>query len=84
MNRHPYPTLWAVLSVDRNGNEGICLISGPHGPVLAVTGDESILKIYKDTVSSMDALTEAHAAGLKIVIGEYQRVNTTSIMEIEK
>lgn len=71
-NLKPIKTLWAILSVDKNGNEGLCLLNVPEvGPQLAVTGSERILQVYKDC--ALRGMGEAKAAGLEIVVAEFTR-----------
>lgn len=80
-NVKPYLKLWAILSIDKNGNEGICGINTPIGPQIAVTGEKRILDIYLEQVHSGQAKKELVEAGMKIVVAEYTRSNTTEPLE---
>ena len=78
-NVKPYEKVWAILSRDKDGNEGICLMQGPFGPTLAVTGEEKNLIYLKSVATSMEARTEVHSAGMNLVVGEFQRVGTEKL-----
>lgn len=78
-NQHPYDKFWAILSVDKKGNEGICMLSGPFGPQLAVTGSKKNLEEMRKQIDQMDARMEAHTFGVKIVIAEYTRTGTIDV-----
>lgn len=69
-NKKPYNTLWAVLSVDSKGNEGICAIHTPIGPQVAVTGEKKILDIYLDVLTGNK---EAQQNGRKLIVGAFLR-----------
>lgn len=71
-NVHPYDKLWAILSVDEKGNEGIIGLNGPAGPVQAITGSKTVLLMMRDAVLKTDQPLE----GKKIVLAEYTRTNT--------
>lgn len=80
MNTQPIHKFFALLSRDKNGNEGICMLNVPGlGPQLAVTADEKNLARYTEICGSMDARMEAHSAGLEIVIAEFDRVSTKKL-----
>lgn len=78
-NTQPYKKLWAIISVDRKGNEGICMLAGPFGPQLAVTGDKKLLETMKGMIQTMEARKECHDAGLRVVVAEYSRTDTTNV-----
>lgn len=42
-NSHPISEFWVVLSVDANGNEGICAGRGPDGWMPLVVAEERLL-----------------------------------------
>lgn len=80
VNKKPYDKLYAVLSVDKRGFEGLVVLNIPmFGPQLAVTGDEKNLDHFVQIAKA--AMSEAQDAGLKIVIGEFQRTKTTELDE---
>ncbi len=75
-NVKPYDKLWAILSVDSRGNEGIVAINTSIGPQVAVTGERRILEIYlKEIRRGMDEVPQ----NLKIVLAEYSRGKSESI-----
>lgn len=78
-NVKPYDKLWAIMSVDLLGNEGMCMISTQYGPQLAVTGSESLLELFLKDINTDQGRGEAKEAGLKIVIGEFTRTKTTDV-----
>lgn len=78
MNTKPQDKLFAILSVDRDGNEGICMLNMPGiGPVLGVIGDENNLATLKNVARK--GIDEAWSEGLKIVIGEFMRTDTREL-----
>jgi uncharacterized alpha/beta hydrolase family protein len=79
INKIPYEKMWAILSVDKKGNEGICMLQTPFGPQIAVTGADGNLQAMLEMVKTMDARQEAHNAGLRIVVGEFTRTSTTDL-----
>ncbi len=76
-NIKSYDKLWAVLSVDSRGFEGLCAINTPIGPQVAVTGDEKILRLYIETIMRGQAAGELKDSGMRIVVAEYSRSSTT-------
>lgn len=79
-NTKPYDKLYALISVDKNGNEGIVMMNMPMaGPQVAVTGDQEILDHYVKVASTMETRMQVHNAGLKIVIGEFVRTETKEL-----
>lgn len=76
-NIKPYDKLWAILSVDSRGNEGICAINTPIGPQVAVTGEKKILEIYLEAIKQ--GMGEVKTAKLEIVIAEYTRTSLKDI-----
>lgn len=78
-NKKPYDKLWAILSVDKNGNEGICAINTPIGPQVAITGEQKLLDMYIDVISKESAKRELSETNLKIVIAEYSRSKTEDL-----
>lgn len=82
MNAKPYDKIWAVLSVDKNGNEGICAINTPIGPQVAVTGEKFILDMYlKEITKGKD---EARNAQVSIVLAEFTRTKSRAIFDKSK
>lgn len=76
-NVKPYDALWAVLSVDSKGREGICAINTPIGPQVAVTGEKRLLAMYVEQIRM--GLNEAMIADKKIVLAEFSRTGTKAI-----
>lgn len=77
INNKPYDKLWALLSVDKNGNEGICALNTPIGPQVAVTGETRLLEIFiKETKNGHE---EAKQANVKIVVAEFTRTGTRDV-----
>jgi hypothetical protein len=78
LNRAPQDKLYAIISVDQKGNEGLVALNTPHmGPQLAVTGDTKILKYYKEIVRS--GFVESKAAGMVIKVAEFTRTQTSDL-----
>lgn len=71
-NVHPYDKLWALLSIDEKGNEGIIGLNGPAGPMQAITGSKTVLLMMKDAVLK----TGQDLGDKKIVLAEYTRTNS--------
>lgn len=70
--RH-YDSLWAILSVDAEGNEGICVIDIPgFGPRVAVTGEPKHFEMLREAAKS--AKHEV-PKGMKIVAARFNRIN---------
>lgn len=78
-NQKPYDKVWALLSRDTDGNEGICMLNGPVGPVLAVTGTLDVLEMYKRQISTDQAKAEILEAGVSVVVGEFTRTGTEAL-----
>lgn len=76
-NKKPYDTLWALLSIDKNGNEGIVALNTPIGPQVAVTGEERMMAIYIE--AAVVGRAEANNSGMRIVIGEFKRIRTKGL-----
>lgn len=77
-NVMPYETLWAVLSRDSDGNEGLCAINTPIGPQVAITGSERVLELYLEAIKGGEA--EAKAAKKQIVVGTFSRTATRNYL----
>lgn len=76
VNTKPLDVLWAVMSRDKKGNEGICAINTSIGPQVAVTGEKRLLDLYVDTVKrGKDEVPN----DLEIVIAEFKRTETTKV-----
>lgn len=80
-NKKPYDMLWAVLSQDEKGREGICAINTPIGPQVAITGEKRMLELYVDILSSDDAATEARKSKMKIIVAEFKRTSERVVLE---
>lgn len=78
-NTKPYDTLWAILSQDKNGNEGICALNGPLGPQVAVTGEKRILQMYLEEI--MRGQDQANAFKMKIILAEYKRTKSKELIK---
>jgi hypothetical protein len=76
IGRKPHTTIWAILSVDKDGNEGICAIE-PGIPCM--TADPENLEMMKALCSTVDAREEAEESGFKIVIAEFIRGKTVRL-----
>jgi hypothetical protein len=77
-NTHPYKKLWAILSVDAQGNEGIIAVDGPVGPMQAVTGSEIVRQHL------LQAVADAHMEGVsfpgkRLVLAEFERTKTVKL-----
>lgn len=80
MNTQPCDKLWAILSVDRKGNEGICQLNLPIvGPTVAITGSFKILQVYKDFIKTEQSLKEAMAQDVTMRIGEFTRTGNLEL-----
>lgn len=77
-NTHPYSILWAILSVDEKGNEGICVLNTPIGPKVAVTGEKRLLEHYVHMIKNADR--NEVPQNFKIVVAEYHRATTTEVI----
>ena len=76
-NKKPAEKLWAILSRDKNGNEGICVLDVPgFGPTAAVTMDERRRDTYELICSKPSAQHEMAKAGLVAVVAEFTRAGT--------
>lgn len=75
--------LFAVISIDPKGTEGLCLLNTPYGPQLAVTGDDRLLGMYLEAVKrgQRDGEVPAH---LKIAVAQFSRTSTNIIFEEEQ
>lgn len=75
-NTRPLTKLYAVLSVDQNGNEGI-VVMDIGGPKPAVTGDPELagmlVRLAREGRSEVPN-------NLKIVLAEFDRSNTTRVL----
>jgi hypothetical protein len=78
-NEKPYDILYALISVDARGNEGICAINTPIGPQVAITGEKRVLDIFIKSVSTPSSRAEAKSAGKRIVVAEFSRKSTTDL-----
>lgn len=79
-NKEPCTKLWAILSVDKVGNEGICVINVPVlGLQVAVTSSPKVLEYYKKEISHPAAMAEVESVGMRIVIGEFTRSETRDL-----
>lgn len=77
-NERPCNKLWALLSIDPQGNEGIVAMNTPIGPQVGITMEPRILEIYKQT--ARDGFNEAKAAGVKLVVAEFVRAGTEPLV----
>lgn len=75
-NIHPYEKLWAILSVDKDGNEGILGMATSYGVAPAITGSPSVLEALRQQVR-LDPNVDLQRH--KIVVGEFIRSNTVPL-----
>lgn len=73
-NQKPFPKLYAVLSVDAQGREGLCAVNTPIGPQVAVTADQKLLNMYVEAIKIGQRQAEV-PPGMKIIIAEYDRID---------
>ena len=78
LNVKPYDKLYAILSVDKNGNEGICVLNINGERFVAVTGEIENINLLKK--NAIEAKQEAIAGGLKLVVAEFERVKTEQLI----
>lgn len=80
-DRFPYNTIWAFLSVDEAGNEGIMAVGDPQfGSMPLVTGCLKNLEHMKMIVKNNEKDILAQGQGKKIVLAEFSRAKTEAFI----
>lgn len=79
-NKKPLPNLWAVMSRDEKGNEGILAgFIAPFGMVPLVTGDPKVLKHFEQVARAQ--LGEIADDGMQVFIAQYGRTSERDLAQ---
>ena len=77
-----YETLYAIMSRDKKGNEGICVFGSPIGALVMVTGEEKNLENFLAMAKEDNAAKQAYGSGLEIVLAEFTRTKTMTLDKV--